>query len=91
MEIQYVIINFILVVAIVVIAGKKTIKSIFSTRLNRINKELEEIMELEAAQGNQKAADYKKILSDPDKILDIFKLANLENKYSICNFNSYFL
>jgi len=40
-------------------------------------------MELEAAQGNQKAADYKKILSDPDKILDIFKLSNLENKYII--------
>jgi len=47
------------------------------------NKELEEIMELEAAQGNQKAADYKKILADPDKILDIFKLSNLENKYII--------
>lgn len=40
-------------------------------------------MELEAAQGNEKAADYKKILSDPDKILDIFRLSNLENKYII--------
>ena len=47
------------------------------------DKELEEIMELEAAQGNQKAADYKKILKDPDKILDIFRLSNLENKYII--------
>ena len=47
------------------------------------DKELEEIMELEAAQGNQKAQDYKKILSDPDKILEIFRLTNLENKYII--------
>ena len=47
------------------------------------DKELGEIMELEAAQGNQKAQDYKKILSDPDKILEIFRLTNLENKYII--------
>ncbi len=47
MEIQYVIINFLLVVAIVVLAGRKTIKSIFSTRLNRINNELEEIEKIE--------------------------------------------
>ena len=32
---------------------------------------------------NQKAAEYKKILSDPDKIQDIFKLANFENKFLI--------
>ncbi len=47
------------------------------------NKDLEEIMKIEAAQGNQKAADYKEILSDPDKLLKIFKLANVENKYMI--------
>ncbi len=47
------------------------------------NKDIEEIMELEAAQGNEKAANYKKILSDPDKILEIFKLANVENKLII--------
>lgn len=47
MEIQYVIINFLLVIAIVVIAGRKTIKSIFSKRLNRINKEFEEIEQIE--------------------------------------------
>ena len=47
------------------------------------NKDLEEIMELEAAQGNQKAADYKQILSDPDKILEIFRLSNVENKLII--------
>ena len=47
------------------------------------NKDFKEIMELEAAQGNSKAAEYKKILADPDKIQDIFKLANLENKFII--------
>ena len=47
------------------------------------NKDIEEIMKIEAAQGNQKAADYKEILSDPDKIIDIFKLSNVENKYII--------
>lgn len=47
------------------------------------NKGLEEIMELEAANGNTKAAEYKKILSDPDKILEIFKLADPENKLII--------
>ncbi len=47
------------------------------------NKSLEEIMELEAKEGNKKAQDYKKILSDPDKILEIFKLTNLENKFII--------
>lgn len=47
MEIQYVIINFLIVAAIVIIAGRKTIKSIFSKRLNRINQELEEIEKIE--------------------------------------------
>ncbi len=47
------------------------------------NKDLEEIMELEAAQGNKKAQDYKKILSDPDKLFEIFKLTNVENKLII--------
>ena len=47
MEIQYVIINFLIVAAIVIIAGRKTIKSIFSKRLNRINEELKEIEQIE--------------------------------------------
>ena len=47
MEIQYVIINFLIVAAIVIIAGRKTIKSIFSKRLNRINDELKEIEQIE--------------------------------------------
>ncbi len=47
------------------------------------NKDIEEIMELEAANGNEKAKQYEKILSNPDKLLEIFKLANVENKYII--------
>lgn len=47
------------------------------------NKDIEEIMEIEAAQGNQKAQDYDKILADPDKLLEIFKLSNVENKFII--------
>ena len=47
------------------------------------NKSFEEIMELEAQQGNTKAEEYKKILSDPEKIEEIFKLSNLENKFII--------
>ena len=47
------------------------------------NKDIEEIMQAEAAQGNQKAADYQKILSDPEKLKEIFKLTNVENKYMI--------
>ena len=36
------------------------------------NMNFEEIMKAEAEQGNAKAKDYKEILSDPDKILEIF-------------------
>ena len=47
------------------------------------NKDFEEIMKAEAEEGNVKAANYKEILSDPDKILEIFKLVNPENKLMI--------
>ena len=47
------------------------------------NKDIDEIMKIEAAQGNTKAADYEKILTDPDKLLDIFRLTNIENKFII--------
>lgn len=47
------------------------------------NKSFEEIMELEAQQGNKLAENYKQILSNPQKIKEIFKLANVENKYII--------
>ncbi len=47
MEIQYVIINFIILLAILVVAGRKTVKRIFGDRLEKINKELDEAEELE--------------------------------------------
>ena len=59
----------------------------FGIPLNKIpqykNKDIEEIMEIEAQQGNTKAKNYEKILSDPDKIYEIFKLSNVENKFVI--------
>ncbi len=50
---------------------------------NYANKDFEEIMKIEAAEGNKKAEDYEKILSDPKKILEIFNLTTVENKYVI--------
>ena len=47
MEIQYVIINFIILLAILVLAGRKTVKRIFGGRLERINKELDEAEAIE--------------------------------------------
>ena len=47
MEIQYVIINFIILLAILVIAGRKTVKRIFGGRLEKINKELDEAEAIE--------------------------------------------
>ena len=54
-----------------------------ATILQNPNKDIEEIMEIEAAKGNQKAKEYEKILADPDKLAEIFKLANVENRYII--------
>lgn len=47
MEIQNVIINFLILAAILVIAGRKTVKRIFGGRLERINRELDEAEETE--------------------------------------------
>ncbi len=47
MEIQYVIINFLILAAIVTLAGRKTIKRIFGGRLERINSELDKAQEIE--------------------------------------------
>ena len=47
------------------------------------NMDFEEIMKAEAEQGNKKAQEYKKILSDPDKLLEIFQLTSPENKLAI--------
>ncbi len=47
MELQYVIINFLILIAIVVVFGKKMILSIFRTRRERIENELNEAEEIE--------------------------------------------
>lgn len=47
MEIQYVIINFVILLTILIIFGRKAIISIFSKRLDRIEKELDEAEEIE--------------------------------------------
>lgn len=50
---------------------------------NYANKDLEEILKTEAQEGNKKAENYEEILSQPRKILEIFNLTTIENKYII--------
>ena len=50
MEIQYVIINFIILSLILVIFGRKMVLSIFRKRMDRVNSELEEIDRIENAE-----------------------------------------
>ncbi len=47
MEIQYVIINFLILAAILFVAGRKTVKRIFGGRYERINMELDRAEEIE--------------------------------------------
>ncbi len=47
MEIQYVIINFLILAAILVVAGRKTVKRIFGGRYEKINRELDRAEEIE--------------------------------------------
>ena len=47
MEIQYVIINFIILAVILFLFGRKMVKSIFNTRFEKINRELDEAEEAE--------------------------------------------
>ena len=47
MQIQYVIINFIILLVILVLVGRKTVKRIFGGRLEKINKALDEAEEIE--------------------------------------------
>ena len=46
MEIQYVIINFLILAAILVIFGRKTAISIFKNRYDKLNRELDEAEEI---------------------------------------------
>ena len=47
MEIQYVIINFLILVTVLVLVGRKTVKRIFGGRYERINSELDRAEEIE--------------------------------------------
>ena len=47
MEFKYVIINFLILVAVLVIAGRKTVKKLFGGRYERINSELDRAEEIE--------------------------------------------
>ena len=47
MEIQYVIINFLILVTVLVLVGRKTVKRIFGERYERINNELDRAEEIE--------------------------------------------
>ena len=47
MEIQYVIINFLILAAILFFAGRKTVKRIFGGRHEKINLELDKAEEIE--------------------------------------------
>ena len=72
MEIQYVIINFIILVAIIVLAGRKTIKRIFGDRLEKINKALDEAEEIEKLEmGDVKAKTKEALGQIKSKILSI--------------------
>lgn len=56
-----------------------------TSRINQYgNKSIDEIMELEAAQGNTEAADFElEVLRNPRELLKLFKLASAENRYKI--------
>lgn len=66
--------------------------NLFNINYRKINNEykgmtIEQIMQTEAAQGNSAAASYDAtILSDPIKLIELFKLNNAGNKYSILHY-----
>lgn len=66
--------------------------SLFNINYRKITNEyqgmtIEQIMEAEAAQGNSAAANFDAtILSDPIKLIELFKLNNAGNKYSILHY-----
>lgn len=65
--------------------------SLFNINSNKISNEysgmsVEEIMEAEAAQGNAAAAQFdREILSDPQKLIELFKLTDPNNRFAILN------
>ena len=47
-------------------------------------KTIDEIIEAEAAQGNHNAVNYAREMYDsPDKLIKIFRLSDVENKFSL--------
>ena len=80
MEIQYVIINFIILVAIVVLAGRKTIKRIFGGRLEKINKALDEAEEIEKLEMPVFEPVSQEIIEDTDTEEVLKAKANVEEK-----------
>ena len=80
MEIQYVIINFIILVAIIVLAGRKTIKRIFGDRLEKINKALDEAEEIEKLEMPVFEPVSQEIIEDVDTEEVLKAKANVEEK-----------
>ena len=80
MEIQYVIINFIILVAIVVLAGRKTIKRIFGGRLEKINKALDEAEEIEKLEMPVFEPVSQEIIEDTDTEEVLKAKASVEEK-----------
>ncbi len=72
MEIQYVIINFLILAGILFLFGRKTIKRIFSTRYENIVSELDE-----AAQIEQAAEPVFEELSDEEVEVSDFEVSSL--------------
>ncbi len=72
MTIEYVIINFIILLLILIIFGRKMVMSIFKSRKDRINKELDEIEKIE----NTEMPELEKYI--PEEI-------DTENAYDVLN------
>ncbi len=71
MEIQYVIINFLILAAILFIFGRKTVKSIFGGRLEKIESELSEAEKIEASPLPERL-DFvpdEALIADSDEVL----------------------
>lgn len=77
--------------SITIDADKFLLCSLFKINYLKLSNEyqgmsVEEIMKAEAAQGNTAAANYSsEILSNPRKLIELFKLADTGNKYAILN------
>ncbi|MBE6717329.1 MAG: F0F1 ATP synthase subunit alpha [Ruminococcaceae bacterium] len=70
MEIQYVIINFLILVLILVIAGRKTVKRIFGTRRERVIRELDEALEIQSRPFPEFSEPVPEISEDfPEEII----------------------